>query len=395
MNRSGSTRILLETDHAIAEDSVDHQHPLGTMQDNSRYPAFTRKLIELYGERLMSVLDIGCSGGGFVKEVLDAGRLAVGLEGSDYSKSRQRAEWATIPDYLFTCDCTKPFQLSFEESGIKRRALFDVVTAWEVLEHIRAEDLPALFKNIIKHLNPETGLFIASVNLQSSEFEGNEYHATLKPEWWWRDMFRKHGFFLIDRALDYFNEDWVRGSKDEALLSTFHIVSALRHDSEIVQKVDHAACSYFEHGRLGVAELRRVAQSALEKANMIEQLVLAQSRSASDFSPSHLRVLAAQAIARCRAEGWSKIALYGAGSHSSVLAQLWEEFAGPAIVAVIVSRRDLVEFRGVPVCEAGEKLPAGVQAIVPSSHRDEAAMRRTAKELYPELPWVFLWDPVF
>lgn len=237
-------RVALKTDNPIAVNSVDHLYPLGTMQDNFRSPAFTNKLIDLYSGLPMTVLDIGCAGGGFVKEVNEFGFLGVGLEGSDYSLRHRRAEWATIPDRLFTCDCTKPFSLSFEETEKKSPAKFDVVTAWEFLEHIKEEDLSTVFENVASHLNPETGIFVASVHLHSCESEGHEYHATVKPEWWWRDVFRKHGFYIIDRALDYFDEDWVRGYQDDQdAIGTCHIVGALRHDSEIVQRIDRAACS--------------------------------------------------------------------------------------------------------------------------------------------------------
>jgi SAM-dependent methyltransferase len=387
-------RVTLKTNHPVAVDSVDHLYPLGTMQDNYRSPAFTRKLIDLYPDATASVLDIGCAGGGFVKEVSEFGHLAVGLEGSDYSQRHRRAEWATIPDRLFTCDCTKPFSMSFEENGNTSPALFDVVTAWEFLEHIKMEDLPTVFRNIAAHLNPETGIFVASVNLHACGIENHEYHATVQPEWWWRDVFRKHGFFVIDRALDYFNEDWVRGTdEDQTAFGTCHIVGALRHDSLVVQAIDRAACSHFEHGRLGVKELRRVADSALARADSLEAIVMKQSQGFSEFSTSCLRTLAAQVVARCRAEQWKRIALYGAGTHTALLVSFLRRLSGPSIEALIVSKRDAEEFHGIPAFELGEKLPAGVQAIVPSSHRYETEMKLAAKEAYPAIPWVFLWNP--
>ena len=67
------------------------------------FPAFAAK--GLKAERF-ALLDIGCSGGGFVRDLLDDGHIAIGLEGSDYSKKSRRAEWAIIPDFLFTADVT-------------------------------------------------------------------------------------------------------------------------------------------------------------------------------------------------------------------------------------------------------------------------------------------------
>ncbi len=71
---------------------------------------------------------------------------------------------------------------------------------------------------------------------------------------------------------------------------------------------------------------------------------------------------------------------------------LSEETSGPSIEAIIVSNRHAEEFHGIPVFELGEKLPTGVQAIVPSSNRYEADMKSAANEAYPDIPWVFLWN---
>jgi len=98
-----------EAKRLVAYESLDHIYPWGTKQDNSKNLSFNNALYELIPIKELSVLDIGCSGGGFVKTLLDAGVLAVGIEGSDYSKIRGRAEWATIPGHLFTADVTAPF----------------------------------------------------------------------------------------------------------------------------------------------------------------------------------------------------------------------------------------------------------------------------------------------
>ena len=66
----------------------------------------------------MKYMDIGCSGGGFVYQFVTRGVFAVGVEGSDYSKKNKRSEWATIPDYLFTGDVTKPFHFVDEENNL-------------------------------------------------------------------------------------------------------------------------------------------------------------------------------------------------------------------------------------------------------------------------------------
>src|SRR3990167_2627697 len=102
--------LKVETDYPVALDSPDHLEPWGTKQDNSVNKRFNKKLIKLFGHT-PNVLDLGCAGGGFVRSIIKQGGLAVGIEGSDYSKKIKRAEWAKIPDNLFTADITKPFKL--------------------------------------------------------------------------------------------------------------------------------------------------------------------------------------------------------------------------------------------------------------------------------------------
>lgn len=192
---------MLKTKWPLADHSVDHQVPRGTKNDNSVCPRFTEKLFDIYGKRLR-VLDLGCSGGGFVKSVLDGGGFAIGVDGSDYSKKNQRAEWATIPDNLFTADITMPFAINTD--------VFSVVTAWEVLEHLSKDQLVGFETNIWLQTEPGS-LFIGSVNSYSDFFEGHEYHQTIEPFEWWHAWFTGRGWKWRPDMVAFFHPDWVRG----------------------------------------------------------------------------------------------------------------------------------------------------------------------------------------
>ena len=179
-------KFQLITDHPVAVDSLDHIYPSATAKDNSKNPEFDRRLFELFPGRKISVLDLGCAGGGMVKTIIDAGHTAVGLEGSDYSKKIRRAEWATIPDNLFTCDITQPFTLTTDGA---HPYLFDVVTAWEFFEHIEMVDLDVVMDNINKHLQIR-GLLIASISGDRSIGKfGVDKHRTVMEEEWWFSFF--------------------------------------------------------------------------------------------------------------------------------------------------------------------------------------------------------------
>src|SRR5215468_10939781 len=88
------SEIVLRAERAVAFESPDHLFPTGTRRDNSRNWRFNVKLYQLLGRRMprigprgawvywpniqLKILDLGCSGGGFVKDCLDDGYFAVG-----------------------------------------------------------------------------------------------------------------------------------------------------------------------------------------------------------------------------------------------------------------------------------------------------------------------------
>lgn len=206
--------ISLQTDYPVAIHSNDHISPWGTAADNTRYPRFIKKCELLFEpHRDLSFLDLGCSGGGMVLEALLRNHFALGLEGSDYSLKYQRAEWRLLQKNLFTCDISKEFSLITEESQIKQ---FEIITAWEVLEHINESDLPQLFKNIKKHLKTD-GYFISSVASWDdiNPKTGLDLHVTKKPKEWWHTFAADNGFYVHEDLLQL--ADLARGGSNPPL----------------------------------------------------------------------------------------------------------------------------------------------------------------------------------
>ena len=187
--------VNLITDYPVAYKSLDHLYPHGTIRDNTRYPRFVKKCEELLGrENGLAFLDLGCSGGGMVLDAALRGHLSIGLEGSDCSAKELRAEWRLLGDRLKTCDITKPFRLEQADGMIQK---FDIITAWEVMEHIAENDLPQLFCNIQEHLSDD-GYFIASIaNWDDIDPKtGVNWHVTVHPYDWWKARFEQAGFVL-------------------------------------------------------------------------------------------------------------------------------------------------------------------------------------------------------
>lgn len=219
-------KIFVRAEREVAFESPDHLQPEGTKRDNSRNPWFNRKLYQLFGARThgktLRVLDIGCSGGGFVHDLLDDGHLAVSLEGSDYSKKMRRAEWALIPDFLFTADITKDVEVLMGTEVKKERLSFDVITSWEVIEHITQQDLPKVAENAKKHL-ASGGLWIMSVANYDYFVDGVNLHQTVKPKVWWQETFAALGLHHQEALIPFFGGQFIRGNRHETE-TEFHLI---------------------------------------------------------------------------------------------------------------------------------------------------------------------------
>jgi cyclopropane fatty-acyl-phospholipid synthase-like methyltransferase len=154
-------------------------------------------------------MDLGCSGGGMVRSFLEDGHTAIGLEGSDVSKKLRTGEWDNCPLHLFTADITSPFEVRDSNDQPMK---FDLITSWEVLEHITENKLPGLMENIRNHLAPG-GIFVGSVAMfpDADPSTGAVYHVTLQSQDWWLAKFAEHGFKVV-RNHPYLPEDYVRGN---------------------------------------------------------------------------------------------------------------------------------------------------------------------------------------
>lgn len=201
-----SSDIRVTTDHPLAEDTPDHLFPRGTAGDNTRSPRFVAACETLLGNPIRH-LDIGCAGGGLVWDFTQRGHFSIGIEGSDWSLREQRAEWRTIPDRLFTADVRHPFRI---EDGSGRPQKFDVVTAWELFEHIPEASLPTLLYSIRQHLRPG-GLVVASIaTFVDRDEAGHDFHATIRDQKWWDALFEREGLPPIESPFSL--KDYPRGS---------------------------------------------------------------------------------------------------------------------------------------------------------------------------------------
>jgi 2-polyprenyl-3-methyl-5-hydroxy-6-metoxy-1,4-benzoquinol methylase len=200
--------FYLKTDYPVARDSLDYIYPQGAAVDNNKKPEFMEELKKYPG----SVLDLGCAGGGFIEDCINEGRPAVGLEGCDYDKKYNKFAWATIPNNLFNCDISKPFVV---HTGDKIPYQFDIVTMWEVFEHIEKRDIDQVFQNIRIHLKPN-GLYIASISgghSPHSFYRDVDMHRTRERREWWIKQFNHHDFIEQPEIEESFMGKFIRESR--------------------------------------------------------------------------------------------------------------------------------------------------------------------------------------
>ncbi len=217
------SNIIFVCEQKVALNSPDHIFPTGTRTDNSTNKFFNRKAYLLYQaqNKQLAILDIGCSGGGFVKECIENGHFAIGLEGSDYSKKHRRAAWATNPESLYTCDITRNFDIYIKNGRKRERKLFNIVTAWEVMEHIADIDLLNVAENVKKHLAKD-GLWIMSISPNKAIVNGFHLHQTVHGKKWWIKRFEEKGLINRKEYERYFNTQYIRSQKYGAP-NSFHL----------------------------------------------------------------------------------------------------------------------------------------------------------------------------
>lgn len=166
--------------------SKDYTEPKGGAHDNT----LNHDFINCFSNKSINYLDLGCAGGALVENMLAKGHNSFGVDGSDSQKVRGVNGWGRIPDRLFNADITEPFHFIEDETGNQLK--FDVISAWDVMEHLYEDRLPGFCENLKNNLKPD-GYFVCGI----ADFEDQGYHVTLHDKQWWIDMFDANGLSLV------------------------------------------------------------------------------------------------------------------------------------------------------------------------------------------------------
>lgn len=123
----------------------------------------------------------------------------------------------------------------------------------------------------------------------------------------------------------------------------------------------------------------------------------------SDFSIHHFEPAQEHRAALCSvfpeliaymsACGIKRVGLYGAGTHTNVLLDLWKSANGPEISILITSEVPTVPtFFGIPVVQIDDVNPDELDFVVLSSQSFEEAMAQRMREALPEMPFAALYN---
>ena len=99
---------------------------------------------------------------------------------------------------------------------------FDLITSWEVMEHLPEDRLATVCDNINRHLLP-SGIVVMSISSSEDVVKGVRLHQTVKNKAWWQKTPGSHSLHHLPDLDAYFNTQYIRGRKQNAS-DSFHLI---------------------------------------------------------------------------------------------------------------------------------------------------------------------------
>lgn len=138
--------------------------------------------------RVRSVIDVGCGMGGWLRAFAENGVAVVrGIDGDHVNPS----ELYVAPEHFTAVDLTQPFEIDEH---------FDLVICLEVAEHLPARASSRLVSSLTD---------LAPIILFSASLPGQGGIGHVNEQWpeYWRNLFAKRGFTMLDAIRPLIRED--------------------------------------------------------------------------------------------------------------------------------------------------------------------------------------------
>lgn len=176
-------------------NSQDYHNPCGAKQDNHSNEVYIKEICQLFNNAPFSYLDLGCAGGQSVIDIAQKGYVSAGIDGCGKDRILEVStsegvtnNWTRYSDKnLFSADISQPFRIVDENNQAIK---FDLITAWDFLEHPTQDEIPQVISNIKGHLSQD-GWFICLIAKSEAI-----WHQCVKTDQWWIESFTSRGFDL-------------------------------------------------------------------------------------------------------------------------------------------------------------------------------------------------------
>lgn len=165
---------------------------------------FINKIYSWFNKTPLNILDIGCGGAALVEDFVKDGHNGIGLDANYNYRDHNVSAWGRIPDNLFVCDVGQKFHIC-ETTNYTHLVMFDLVTSWELLEHIRPDDINAVMENIRRHTR--VGAYFAGSASEDSDYK---VHRLIRGMDWWTAKFSEFGFKPDDSFRKHVGRNYVR-----------------------------------------------------------------------------------------------------------------------------------------------------------------------------------------
>jgi SAM-dependent methyltransferase len=155
-----------------------------------KYMKFLRK-----GSSL-KMLDVGCGQGYYVRDAMEEGINAYGIDISTYALENALAE---VKDRITFGSIT---EIPFADEE------FDVMTAFDVIEHIHPKDTLNAVAEIRRVLKPDGIIIITTPSSNFGDWVSDLTHINVRPPKFWKLILEEHNFkvqmFYVPSFLKYY-----------------------------------------------------------------------------------------------------------------------------------------------------------------------------------------------